>query len=95
MSPHFHFRSAFTSTSTSNSTSGPPLLPPPIPLLRKRRLQRLKLRPFAVDVQQSVRAMLEGSPSAIEVLRDKRGFDLGDGEFARQIERRTISQAIM
>jgi hypothetical protein len=47
-----------------------------------------------VDVQQSVRAMLEGTPSAIEVLRDKRGFDLGDGEFARQIERWTISQAI-
>jgi hypothetical protein len=38
--------------------------------------------------------MLEGSPSAIEVLRDKRGFDLDDGEFAMQIERRTISQAI-
>jgi hypothetical protein len=30
-----------------------------------------------VDVQQSVRAMSAGSPSAIDVLRDKRGFDLG------------------
>jgi hypothetical protein len=33
-------------------------------------VQRLNLRPFAVDVQQSPRAMSEGSPSAIEILRD-------------------------
>jgi hypothetical protein len=47
-----------------------------------------------VDVQESVSAMLEGSPSAIEVLRDKRGFDLVDGEFSRQIERRIINQVV-